>query len=422
MTVALEEAIVTRREVQLMRCRLSRWVIVGAGAAVLVACSGPGEEGDGPDAGPPPPLDSGARDGGPADAGPQDADTSPRDAGPAPVDADTGPLDAGPDSGPPPPPATGTYSLGENHTCVIEDAEGRVRCWGYNMGGELGVGSTDSVANGIVPGVAGAVALAAGGYHTCALLADTTVMCWGRNVEGQLGLGHTSAVEPATAVPGTTGASDIDADAHTTCARVSDAVMCWGANGSEQIIAAGADAIVSPTEVSSFRGGTAVAVGNYHICAVVSGAVRCTGTIGASVFEDTVSSLSSGWQHSCAVAGSAAYCWGDGYLGALGDGMTGGGERPLMLVPDVPPTAVAVRTGVYHSCALLAAGDLWCWGNNQGGAIDPAAPHAPGYRPALRASGVTAFDIGGVHTCITDAGGMRCWGNDWAGAVTGVPP
>jgi hypothetical protein len=53
---------------------------------------------------------------------------------------------------------------------------------------------------------------------------------------------------------------------------------------------------------------------------------------------------------------------------------------------------------------------------------DPAAPHDPGYRPALRASGVTAFDVGGVHTCVTDAGGMRCWGNDWAGAVTGMVP
>ena len=66
-------------------------------------------------------------------------------------------------------------------------------CWGYNNYGELGDGTTtDSPVPVVVSGLANVVAIAAGDYHSCALLSNKTVRCWGYNGYGQLGNGTLS--------------------------------------------------------------------------------------------------------------------------------------------------------------------------------------------------------------------------------------
>ncbi|GIL93233.1 hypothetical protein Vretimale_8099 [Volvox reticuliferus] len=91
---------------------------------------------------------------------------------------------------------------GLHHTCAILQPQGVIKCWGLNVFGQLGVGHIFN--RGDDPGEMGnklltvdvgknlsATALAAGSYHTCAILQPGSIVkCWGNNYYGQLGLGN----------------------------------------------------------------------------------------------------------------------------------------------------------------------------------------------------------------------------------------
>ena len=85
-------------------------------------------------------------------------------------------------------------------------ANGTVMSWGDNTFGQLGNGTTSANHNAELPvavtGLPKAVAVAAGGEHSLALLANGTVMAWGDNSNGQLGNGRTTSSDVPVAVPG----------------------------------------------------------------------------------------------------------------------------------------------------------------------------------------------------------------------------
>jgi alpha-tubulin suppressor-like RCC1 family protein len=129
-------------------------------------------------------------------------------------------------------------AAGEFHTCAVL-ADGTVRCWGENTFGQLGDGTTDNTRPLPVP-VSGlstaAVGLAAGRDHTCAVLADGSGRCWGGNAFGQIGDGTTTGRVLPMAVNGLTNAVAIAAGGDHTCARLADgSVRCWGSNISGQL-------------------------------------------------------------------------------------------------------------------------------------------------------------------------------------------
>jgi alpha-tubulin suppressor-like RCC1 family protein len=86
-------------------------------------------------------------------------------------------------------------SSGKYHTCAVLD-NASVSCWGSNNLGLLGDGTTTNRATPTQTSSLGtgrtAVAISSGTYHTCAILDDGSVSCWGHNILGELGDGTTT--------------------------------------------------------------------------------------------------------------------------------------------------------------------------------------------------------------------------------------
>jgi alpha-tubulin suppressor-like RCC1 family protein len=81
------------------------------------------------------------------------------------------------------------------------------------------------------------VGLSCGGAHCCAVLADATVRCWGDNVAGQLGDGSTSDRSTAVTVPGLSQVVQLTTrgNGHTCARRTDGTLVCWGLNATSQL-------------------------------------------------------------------------------------------------------------------------------------------------------------------------------------------
>jgi alpha-tubulin suppressor-like RCC1 family protein len=125
-------------------------------------------------------------------------------------------------------------AAGMVHACAVV-ANGQVACWGGNTLGELGNGTTSAFSS--VPvavlGITDAVEVSTTGVSSCAVLVGGHVMCWGYNIGGYLGDGTTSPSDVPIPVAGLTDAVQISSGQDHTCAlRVGGQVVCWGENES----------------------------------------------------------------------------------------------------------------------------------------------------------------------------------------------
>lgn len=177
-----------------------------------------------------------------------------------------------------------SIASGGFHTCALTKA-GPVKCWGLNVSGQIGDGTTiDRTAPEDVVGLAsGVVAVAAGKWHGCALLATGAARCWGDNSYGQVGDGNQSAdrvTAPVGVVGLAGGVAGLSAGHSHTCARTAaGGVKCWGDNDVGQLGDGTTTRRAAPVDVPGMASGvSSILAGEFFSCGwTAAGAVKCWG-------------------------------------------------------------------------------------------------------------------------------------------------
>ena len=330
---------------------------------------------------------------------------------------------------------------GAGHECARMTA-GDVRCWGRATGGLLGYGDLNDIGDNETPAGVGPVPIGVsepvvdiggGDDFVCAVFQSGRVRCWGSNHAGQLGMGHQRQINVGDDETPEDMASDVllggravqvAGGRYKACALLDNGkVRCWGLNAEDwdwkakKVVgrsfglgygAFGTTEPIGDDEPPSEAGdlelpGTAkkIAVGGYHMCALM---------------DD-----------------SAVRCWGDGGQGNLGHGRgrdaIGDDETAAATIPlYFESPAVDIAAGYWHTCVLLENGAVRCWGDgNSAGQLGIPGTTRLGLRrhvtsvDPVRVGGPVAriflYDDG---TCaVMRAGGLRCWG--YNGGILGYP-
>ena len=312
-----------------------------------------------------------------------------------------------------------TISAGFYHACAI-DQNRDLHCWGNTSG--VGYDWPDSlVGDDETPADAPTVdlgdhtvkSLATGGYHSCAILDDGKLRCWGQGGQGQLGYGTSSGIFDAA------DAGNVDvgngrtvkavaAGGFHTCAILDNGkVRCWGqgnygqtGHATKKTIGDNETPADSPYVDLGKHEAVGITAGYLHTCALLdNGAVRCwgrgiSGQLGYGNKKnygdnEKVSkapplrlgknqkavAISAFGQHTCAILKKRrkVECWGTGKYGQLGhanEKSIGDNEYPGSAGPvSLGAKALAIQTGGRHSCAVLAKGKVRCWGLNTNGQL-----------------------------------------------------
>ncbi len=325
-----------------------------------------------------------------------------------------------------------SLAVGNFHACALLENR-KIKCWGNNFYGQLGQG--DKYHRGDEPDEMGGnlpyvdlgnekvLSLVAGSAYFCALLKSGRVKCWGHNQYGVLGLGGTAPRgdepnEMGDNLPyvdlGKEKAIFLVAGGHHTCAILENRkVKCWGNNDRGQLG-------LGDVEI---RGDEPDEMGE-KLPYVDLG-------------KEKVTLLAPGYDHTCALLESGRVkCWGGNLGGTLGLGdKNHRGDQPNEMGEKLPNVDVgkgkvaSLMAGSFRNCVLFESDQVKCWGANSLGQLGLGDKENRGDEPNEMGEGLPYIDLGiaiqslftgtsGVHTCaVLINNAIKCWGANFYGAL-----
>lgn len=282
--------------------------------------------------------------------------------------------------------------------------------------------------------------LAAGSEHTCAITTDGAAYCWGLDgaTEDTLDVANPIPTQVETAVRFDT----LTAGYFTTCGvTAAGAAYCWGSNFSARLGDSTQTDRPTPVPIQGAHVWTGqISVGFFHSCGLErSGAAYCwgygnVGQLGDSVVPPHVSlalvPVAGGYTfkvvhsvnfHTCGLTTTyRVYCWGSNNQGALGDSTLTEKYAPTPVYGG--GTFLTIVAGFSHSCAIGVDSYTYCWGANTVGQLgDGTTTMRLMPTRVIAAPALVSLTAHGQFTCgLTALGATWCWGQSYGSSPKAI--
>lgn len=335
------------------------------------------------------------------------------------------------------------FSVTWDHACGVT-AAGAAYCWGRDNNGQLGVNNSAGASSATPLLVQGGLTwgMVAVGDRSCGITVAGVAYCWGISNHNTF-----DASSVPVGVPGAPALVSVTVGSDHACGLTSAGIAyCWGSRNAGGEIGdggAGTNEQLTAAQVSGNHTFIAISAGGYHSCGLeTGGAIWCWGAIetsfgslgngaglgsangslvpvlvsGGHIFQ----SVSAGDSHTCALdTTGAAWCWGEGYYGVLGQGVANSSAIPVAAAGGLTFRSI---TAGGPTCGVITTGAVYCWGaslalgnGSLGVAINPVPVSGGLAFTDIAVSYMQSCGITSAAVIGTPVGTTYCWGTTRTG-------